>query len=242
MKKRWFAIIFFLIIVLVAILGMIWYLVDKDGQEEQEYEAQLEVYEAVKPSEDIVESASYLADSLAVNPDTVAWITIPDTEIDFPVVQGEDNSYYLNHSFEGETSSLGVPFLDYRCTGSFTDYNSIIYGHHIKGGMMFSGLDYYKQEDYFKEHSTGILVTENQIYNIHFVECLVSESDGAVYSVVFLTDKEKEDYLEQISEQALVLNDFSVEFLMDKRLLTLSTCSYEFEDARTVLIGWLEEE
>ncbi len=239
-KRRLIIIIVVLVLILAGILTAIFYLYDKGGQIEREYETKLQVYEGIKP-EGVQTDVNYLADCLSINPDTVAWITIPDTEIDFPVVQGEDNSYYLNHGFEKEISSLGVPFLDYRVSGDFTDFNSIIYGHHIKGGMMFSGLDKYKDEDYFLSHRTGYLTTGDRIYTIHFVACMVSESDGIAYKAVFLTEREKSDYLEQISDKALVLNDFSIEFLGNKQMITLSTCSYEFEDARTVVIGYLEE-
>lgn len=244
MKKRWVIIVTLLILILVMVLAAAWYLICKSHEGEQEYESQKRIYDSVKPSKgkSEVENVNYLADCQEINSDTVAWIMIPDTEIDFPVVQGKDNAYYLNHSFEGLYSDLGVPFLDYRCTSDFTDFNSIIYGHHIKGGMMFSGLDYYKQEDYFKAHSIGYLTTKDKMYIIHFFACLVSESDGIAYNVVFMTDREKTDYLEKISAEALVWNDFSVEFLANKRLVALSTCSYEFEDARTVVIGYLEEE
>lgn len=238
-KRRLIVIIVLLILMLAVIFAAILYLYYKGGQDEREYETQLEVYKGIKPQEDETD-VNYLADCLEINSDTVAWITIPDTEIDFPVVQGEDNSYYLNHSFEKESSSLGVPFLDYRCSGDFTDFNSIIYGHHIKGGMMFSGLDKYKEEDYFLSHSTGYLTTRDMRYTIHFVACIVSESDGACYTVVFLNDEEKQAYLDEITSNALILNDFSIDELIEKQLITLSTCSYEFEDARTVLIGWLE--
>jgi sortase B len=170
----------------------------------------------------------------------VGWIRIPDTEIDFAVVYSGDNSYYLNHSFEKEYSQLGTPFLDYRCSSDFSDYNSIIYGHHIKGGRMFAALDSFKSEDYFINHSTGSLITNDRIYTVHFVACLVCESDGAAYTVVFLNEDEKTAYLEKLRSKALVLKDFETDELLEKRLITLSTCSYEYEDARTVLIGWLE--
>lgn len=243
MKKRRIRIVILLILILAIIISAVWYLVYKSHEGDRAYEVQKELYDTLKPSEGKTEEGdvSYLADCMEINPDTVAWLTIPDTEIDFPVVQGSDNAYYLNHNFERISSDLGVPFLDYRCSSHFLDFNSIIYGHHIKGGMMFSGLDYYKQENYFKAHSVGYLTTNDKLYTIHFVACLVSESDSIAYKAVFLTEREKSDYLEQISDKALVLNDFSIEFLGNKQMITLSTCSYEFEDARTVVIGYLEE-
>lgn len=241
-KKSWRIWVALMVLLLAAMLALLLYLLGRSGKEEQEYETQLTVYENVKPDFSDRKQVDYLSECRKVNPDTVAWVRIPDTEIDFPVVQGQDNAWYLNHNFEQEYSSLGVPFLDYRCAGDFTDFLSIIYGHHIKGGMMFSGLDDYKQADYFQAHKQGVLITEKKKYTIHFVACLVTESDSFAYNIAFPTDKEKTDYLEQAEEQALVLNDFSTDTLKEKQLILLSTCSYEFEEARTVVIGYLEEQ
>lgn len=186
------------------------------------------------------EPVNYLAELQESNPDVAAWLTVPGTAIDFPVVQGEDNKYYLNHDLEGENSKLGVPFLDVRCRRDFTDFNSIVYGHHISGGRMFSDLDKFREEAFFWEHPEATLITETHVYTVRLLACLITPSDGFVYHTVFLSEDDRRIFLRDVKANALWLRDFSEEELSGN-LLTLSTCAYEYDGARTVLIGVLEE-
>mgnify|MGYP000782800669 FL=1 len=87
-----------------------------------------------------------------INPDIVAWIYIEGTKINYPIVQGGDNSYYLKHLFSGEWNGSGCIFLDFRNDVSFADRHSIIYGHHMKNGTMFTDIDKYKKQEFFDEH------------------------------------------------------------------------------------------
>jgi sortase B len=241
MKKRGIKILScILILILILAAGVLGYLLLVSGSEDREYDRERSAQLAARPEED-EEPGNYLADCLLVNPDTVAWITIPDTVIDFPVVQGEDNSYYLTHSFENEESKFGVPFLDYRCSGDFSDFNSIIYGHNFTGGRIFGSLTEFQNEEYFDAHPTGILYTNDEKYCIYFFACLVVKNDAFVYNTIFVRDTEQETYLQEIRNQAVQQRDFDPAELAERNLLLLSTCSYEFQDARTILIGYLEK-
>ena len=97
-----------------------------------------------------------------INPDIVAWIYIEGTKINYPIVQGEDNSYYLKHLFSGEWNGSGCIFLDFRNDASFADRHSIIYGHHMKNGTMFTDLDKYKKQEFFDEHPIALLITPDK--------------------------------------------------------------------------------
>jgi sortase B len=239
MKKHTKIIIAFLLIIIVALCGITLYMIYIKQASDREYEEQQTLYKTIKP-EETLQKSDYLAGCLAINSDTVGWIYIPGTEIDFPVVQCEDNEFYLKHNFYKEYSELGVPFLDYRCAGDFSDFVSIIYGHHIKGGMLFSGLDYYKQQDYLDTHKTGTLITPDKINNIQFFACVITQNDNDLYNVIFLNEAEKRSYIEQIQNQAVTWEDIDVEELLSKHFILLSTCSYEYEDARTILVGYVE--
>lgn len=216
---------------------------DSGENPDKEFDSQSSLYEQLKPQENTDSGTDgdtdYLAGPRKINPDTVAWLTIPDTAIDFPVVQSEENEFYLNHDFEKNSSVYGVPFLDYRCNADFTDFNSIIYSHNIKGERMFAGLLRFQEEDYFDSHSCGYMTTEHEQYKINFIACLITESDSFIYNTVFLTEKEKIDFLNSIEKNAVQSRDFSD--LQNGKIVTLSTCSYEFENARTVLIGYFDE-
>ena len=97
-----------------------------------------------------------------INPDIVAWIYIEGTKINYPIVQGEENSYYLKHLFSGEWNGSGCIFLDFRNDASFADRHSIIYGHHMKNGTMFTDLDKYKKQEFFDEHPVALLITPDK--------------------------------------------------------------------------------
>lgn len=232
------------IIAAVAILFLIvFYQKIQTDQEEQAlenaYQAQIVEYEAMK--------SNFLDDHDNLSDDTgtflgVAWITIPDTLIDFPVAQGEDNEFYLKHDIDDSYSSYGVPFLDYRNQLDFSDFNSILYGHNITKGRMFSGLTNFKDRDFFNAHEEFSLILKDGMHKVEVLACLVVNHTDFVYTTVFLTDAEKLEFLNKIQEEALYCRNFTLENMLDKRLLTLSTCSYEFEEARTVLIGVISEE
>jgi sortase B len=237
-KKRYFVIGLIVILLLVA-AGVLVYYLRQGNKEEQQYKEQLALYQSVKPTD--TEAVDYLAEARKINGDIVAWLTIPDTDIDFPILQTEDNDYYLEHGFDGTYSALGIPFLDYRCNGDFSDFNSIIYGHHASRGWMFSGLVDFQQEAYFNAHEAGYLTTKDKHYQLNFIACLNVKNDAFIYSTVFLSKKEKQVFLKQIQEYAVQQREVPDVDVKKLQLVSISTCSYEFQDARTVLVGYLEE-
>lgn len=233
----------------------------KNGEINQDFEdefiIQSEIYEQVKPKDittipnegtsvqhdtqteydTTIQNMDYLAECKKINLDTIAWLYIPNTNIDFPVMQSQDNEYYLNHSLEKKSSSYGVPFLDYRCSKDFSDFNSIIYGHNIRGQKMFADLLNFQNQEYFNTHPTGYLTTENFQYKIDFIACLILKNDGFAYNTIFLNDNEKNIFIDEIKSQAICYKNLTVDDISNIRLVGLSTCSYEFTDARTILIG-----
>ncbi len=98
--------------------------------------------------------------------DCIGWITIDDTTIDYPVMQGVDNYEYINKDPYGDYSLAGSIFLDSRNNGSFTDDYSLLYGHHMSGGMMFGALDYFEERDYFDKHLTGTIFTDRGDFSV----------------------------------------------------------------------------
>ena len=174
-----------------------------------------------------------------INPDVVGWIYIEDTEINYPVVQGSDNQYYLKHLFSGEYNSSGCIFLDSRVAADFSDWHSILYGHHMKNGTMFSGLDKYKTQEYYDAHSLALLMTPGGNYEVEFFAGYVASVEDEAWDVGFGSDAEFEAWLELARERSWFESDVSV--AVTDRILTLSTCSYEFDNARFVLLGVLQK-
>ena len=174
----------------------------------------------------------------AENEDIVAWIYCGDTPISYPIVQSKDNSYYLRRLTDGSWNMSGTLFLDYRCKADFSDSASIVYGHNMKNDSMFGMLPNYCEQSYYDEHPTMYLLTPETDYRVDLFAGYVTPSDSEAYQLQFSED-EKQQFIEQAKEQSDFTAD--VEVSADDCLLVLSTCSYEYSDARYVLIGKLTE-
>lgn len=173
----------------------------------------------------------------AINPDIVAWILIDGTGIHYPVVQGQDNDFYLTHQFDKSPNRAGCLFVDAANDASFADLNTIIYGHYTKDRSMFYELRGYKQQDFFDAHPTGWLITPSAVYKLRFFSGYVSDVYGSAWDMDF-TETDYRTWLNDCIRQSF----FAADVLPDEnsRVLTLSTCSYEFENARFVLHAVLE--
>ncbi len=165
-----------------------------------------------------------------INGDVTAWLYCPDTKINYPVVQTVDNEYYLNRQFDGTWNSNGTLFLDCRCVQDFHDGNSIVYGHHMKSGAMFGELSNYKSQAFYEEHPCMYLATPEKTYRVELVAGCVVEADAGIYQ-----DVTKAPDAAYYMSRSTFRTPW--ETLPDGEWLTLSTCSYEFDDARYVVLG-----
>ena len=175
----------------------------------------------------------------SINSDCVAWIRIDETEIDYPVVQGHDNSFYLKHLFDGEWNGAGCIFLDSRVEPDLSDRHSVLYGHHMKNGTMFSDIAKYKDQTFYENHTTGMILTPTENYRIEFFAGYVAGADDEnAWKVTFATEDEYVDWLNETVGHSWFKSE--VIPTAEDRVITLSTCSYEFNNARFVLVGRLK--
>jgi len=176
---------------------------------------------------------------IEVNPDVIGWIYSPDTTINYPVVQGNDNAYYLKHLADGTENRNGCPFLDVQNRPDFTDDNSIIYGHHMQNGTMFASISWYEDQSYYDEHPMMYLMTPEAAYRIELFSGYITTMDSSAYMQTFGSIREHTDWLKEVSGRS----DFraNLEISAYDRVITLSTCAYRFENARYVLHGKLVE-
>ena len=176
-----------------------------------------------------------------VNDDIVGWITIPDTNIDLPVVQGEDNDFYLHNGVDGQYNyELGCPFLDYRCESDFSGFNSIVYAHNMTEQRMFADIALYKDEAFFQSHPAGTLTMKDGEHDVQFFAYMTTMSTSPAYHVAFASLSEKEDYIEYVFSEANYTDFFTPDELKGKEdlhFLLLSTCTFESDDARGILFG-----
>jgi sortase B len=166
-----------------------------------------------------------------------AWLVLDGTGIDYPVVQAADNEYYLSHTAERKRNKNGALFLDYRAHPDFSDFNNVVYGHNMKSGKMFGTLEKFKEKAYFDGHTAGILYTPGQTYRLEIFAVAVTGADSPCYGYAFVSPAEREAHLGYIRDAAKYWRDTGV--TEKDRLLVLSTCSYEYKDARTLLFAKL---
>jgi sortase B len=168
-----------------------------------------------------------------------AWLTIADTGIDYPVVQAKDNEYYLTRDAGGKPNRNGALFLDYRVHADFSDFSNVIYGHNMKSGRMFGTLERFKEKAYFEGHTAGVLHTPEKSLRLELFAVAVVHPDSALYEHLFLSPAERDAHLALIREKAKYWRDAGVK--ETDRLLALSTCSYEYKEARTLVFFKITE-
>ncbi|SET19808.1 class B sortase [Anaerobranca gottschalkii] len=177
---------------------------------------------------------------LEINPDTVAWIFIENSNIDYPVVQGVDNHYYLNINFNGVRNRGGAIFMDYRNNPIDFDQNTIIYGHRMRDGSMFAHLTKFRDKDFFNNNDKIYLKTREGNYIFKVYSIYVTEANSYYITPNFSTEEEYLQFLQYTRKNSIFKKE--VELGITDKILTLSTCSYEFDNARLVVHAKLMEQ
>ena len=168
--------------------------------------------------------------------DAVAWLSIPDTRIDYPLMQGETNSTYINTDPFGNFSLSGSIFLDCRNSADFTDGYSLVYGHHMEHGAMFGALDAFYEPDYFQAHRTGTLqCAVGQDYEILFFACCKAPANEKL--IFDPPASEREALLAYLADHAAIW--YPEDLPPDSPILALSTCQPAETIERLILFGAL---
>ena len=177
-----------------------------------------------------------LEDLKKKNPDVKAWLQVPETNIDYPVVQGQDDMEYINKNVYGEFELSGAIFLSCLNKDDFSDPYNLIYGHNMKNGGMFADVVDFINKKYFDEHKKGKLYLTNETKKIQFFACMkVTASDTKIYHPDGYGKENLDDLLIYIREHAVQYRDLNV--TKEDSLIALSTCSEAETNGRVVLIG-----
>lgn len=201
-------------------------------------QADMSVYETYKPNGK--ESLSF-AELQRRNPEVFGWITVDQTHIDYPLVQGKDNSKYVNTDVLGEFALSGSIFLNCNNQKDFSDMNHILYGHHMEKEAMFGELEYFQSPSYFEAHSRGKLYYKNVWHEVEFFAFLEADAyDSMLYNTSLQRTDDVPMYLEYVRENASYFKELT--FREDERFITLSTCTTESTNGRHLLIGRIKEE
>lgn len=175
-----------------------------------------------------IENPIDFASLTAQYPDIYAWITIPGTRIDYPIVQhASDNGYYLNHTIDGRKRIEGAIYTENYNNKDFGDPNTLIYGHNMKNGSMFKGLHKYKDKKFMEEHDEIIIYQEGRVLRYKIFAAYVYDSRHIMLSFDFNDENIYRSYLNFVlTNKNMSSNiDTSVEVTTEDKIITLSTCN-----------------
>lgn len=240
MKKLLYIIVVILLIGVMLISSIFLY------KEIKEKNKQEQIFEEISNTITIPESNTKNEEENSINieklyeqnNDTVGWVKIEDTNIDYPVMQTIDRpNYYLRKNFYKEYSISGTPYISEQCDLINSD-NLIIYGHNIKGNKMFAGLEKYKKEEYYKEHKVIKFYTINEYAEYEIIAVFKTNADTGFkyYKYCNLKDKEEFDtFINKCIE--LSLYNINVKANYGDKFITLSTCEYSQNNGRLVVVA-----
>lgn len=186
-------------------------------------------YVAASRYEEIKEKMRLLQESCE---DFIGWLYIADSEMDLPVVQGRDNSYYLSHAPDGSYIGEGTVFLDCSNSPDLSDPHNILFGHNMSKGM-FGDIRSYKERQEFDRHRYGWFFTPDQTYRIEFFALSIVST----YDIVYDASADQGEWLQCLYEKAMYTAEPAPE--RDERIIALSTCASEFANARALFAGRL---
>lgn len=192
---------------------------DEDEEEEQMPQEESEESTEIMPDEFRPDFAALQEQ----NPDCIAWIRFPNIDINYPVLQGTDNNYYLKHTFSGEKVTAASIFMDFNNTPDFTDDNTVIYGHNMRNGSMFAKLNQFAEESYYKENPYFWIYTPKVIYRYDIFSCHVVNVETEEMYCQYAEAKEFTEYLEHLKEKS----DYPIDMEVTSadRIVTLYTCN-----------------
>lgn len=179
-----------------------------------------------------------------VNKDIYAWIYIPDTQIDYPILQHPtDNLYYLNYNLDGSRGYPGCIYTEDYNTKDFSDPNTVVYGHNMKNGTMFAGLHRFEDSEYFEEHPYVYIYTEDGLYAYEIFAAYESGNEHILYNNDFESNYVYQKYLSEIFDNRTMNGNIKtdMEVTTENHILTLSTCVANKSDRRYLVQGVLLE-
>lgn len=169
------------------------------------------------------------------NKDVLGWILIPNTVISYPLVQGEDNDYYLSHTWRKSRNVVGAIFMDWQCSADLSDFNTIIYGHRMNNQTMFAKLLNYKKQSYLNNHPRFYITDDNGTHTYEIFAAYEVEVKAPTYCIAFSSEAERQSFIDFCVEQSVV--DTGVIPTVNDRIVTLSTCTGNGHATRWVVQG-----
>ena len=167
------------------------------------------------------------------NPDVLGWISIPGTQLDYPVLQSEDNQYYLTHTWEKQRNSAGSVFLECQLSGDFSEFNTILYGHNMKNGSMFGSLRQYRTQSHYEANPHIYMTDGETIRRYEIFAAFEAEVTGYTYRLDINTPEKKQALLDYSLARSVI--DAEAVPTPEDAVITLSTCTGNGYDTRWVV-------
>ncbi len=245
-KNPWRVVFVVSIIVLIAALIGLGAIAFQYISQQRAYD-DLEQYASISDAENVsLADLTVDWDALrAVNPNIVAWIYIPDSPVNYPVVQGQDNQEYLHKAFDGSTgwlASAGTIFLDSNNASDLSDRNSALYGHHMNDGSMFASLSDWQNNDEFNSHRDIYLLTPQGNYRLKTFAMVKTTGTDALVQTTFSSEESYRSYIQDKLDRSVVTQEGDVLGASDiTQSMLFSTCEYSQADGRAVLFAAVVE-
>ncbi len=246
-KANKIILIVLIIIFLLSICYIIYnvYINYRDRKQNDELESSIS--SNINNEEEILDESNGIMEKVIelkeTNDDIKGWIKIEDTNINYPLLQGTDNNYYLKRNYKKEVSNYGSIFIDKDSNLEDVNSNVIIYGHTMKDKEMFQNLLNYKEKEYYEKHNTIKIVTDKEVMEyqiaIVFKSRIFYENEKNAFRYYYCTDLSTEekynDYIENCKK--LQLYDTGIDAKYGEQLITLIACEYSQENGRMVIVA-----
>lgn len=177
------------------------------------------------------------SDLREINPEIIGWISNEGTNIDYPIMQTDNNSYYLKHLYNGEYNDSGSIFMDYRCSADFSDKNTVLYGHHMRNSTMFGDLERYKDQEFFEDNPTITVFTPEGDYLIELISGTIENGNREFIRLDLDNNEDFLAYVDELRSRSTFTSD--VEVQEDDQIISMSTCTYDWNNARYMVVGRL---
>lgn len=243
-KKSYKILIFILLVIIVAsVIYIVKYFLDKEEVKEESNLLNTITVDKADITPEKTERMLQIEELKKKNSDIIGWIEIEGTNINYPVLQGEDNDFYMNRNYDKQESVYGALFLDAAYDWNIESNNFLIYGHNMQDGSMFNNLLNYADEKYYEEHPIIRFTTTEEDAEYEIISAFRSrvyyKSETNVFRYYYFinpeTEEEYNEFVENAKEASLYDTGKTAEY--GDQLITLSTCAYHTEDGRFAVIG-----
>lgn len=174
------------------------------------------------------------------NEDVIGWIRIPDTKVNYPLLQWTDNDFYLDHTWNQSSNASGSIFMECQNQPDFSQFNTIIYGHNMNNGDMFGSLHYYRRTGYLDQHPYIYIAKDEGVFRFDIFAAQSANTKSIIYGLGIETDQRKEEFLRYAKDYSFFESDVTP--TVDDHILTLSTCSGSGYGTRWVVISLLNRD